>query len=554
MVADLIFVGGVVRTADRRRPTAEAIAFRRGRVLAVGTAHEVLAHRRRRTEVRELDGSALYPGFTDVHNHHAVAGANDLFELSFGGGASADDIIERVRAYARALPVGAWIVGGSWASTLMDQLNTSAMRARLDDAAGDRPVMLSDDSHHNRWASTAALRLAGIAKDALPAEGVTLVDAVDGEPTGILLEGAGVLVAQAYARSGGLTADQHRRASRRGVELLNAQGVTAFQDAAVSLDILAALASLDGAGELNAWVVSSLTMNDEIFGYATVGDALVSRGEEFRTAHHRPDFVKVFLDGVPPARTALFLDPYLPDDAHGAHFHGTTTMGFDELHEWLRTAAEHGLGAKVHATGDGSARLLLDVVERLRDEGFTSTAVQIAHGQYLADDDIARMARLRVTADISPFLWFPGVIPEALAAVLGEARAARLQPNRAIIDAGGLVAGGSDWPVSESPNPFEGMQGLVTRADPLRRAPGVLWPEQAITAQEAFETFTVNGAHAMGLGAETGSLEPGKSADFVIVDRDFVAGPGDEIIETHVQETWFAGRRVYESASEPRGL
>lgn len=545
MAADLILMGGGVRTAARGMPAAEALAIGGGRVLAVGSEADVLTHRDESTAVRDLAGATVYPGFVDVHNHHALAGVTDLFELSFTVALTLDEILDRVREHADTLAPGAWITGGSWASTLMDELNSSTVRARLDAAAGGRPVMLSDDSHHNRWASTRALELAGITRDALPADGVTLLDAADGEPTGVLLEAAGLPVAQARAATGALTASQYRRASRRGIELLNSFGVTAFQDAAVSLETLGALASLDQAGELDAWVVSSLLVNDEIFGYETIGTPLIARGEEFRTVHHRPDFVKIFLDGVPPARTALFLEPYLPDQAHGEHFHGTTTMDADELHGWLVGVAERGLGAKVHVTGDGSARLLLDVVERLRAEGFADTAIQMAHGQFLADADIARMARLNVAADISPFLWFPGVIPDALAAVLGEDRAGRSQPNRSIIDAGGLVAGGSDWPVSESPNPFEGMQGLVTRADPLGRAPGTLWAEQALTAAEALDVFTINAATAMGLAAETGSLEPGKSADFVIVDRDFVAGPAEDIIRTRVLETWFAGRRVY---------
>lgn len=543
-IADLIFTGATVRTADRANPLVEAVAVAGGRILAVGTAEEMEALRGRRTEVRDLGGAALYPGFVDVHNHHAIAGVTDLFELSFGTALGLDEILDLVRQRAASLPDGAWVTGGSWASTLMDELNSSAVRDRLDEASGGRPVMLSDDSHHNRWANSAAMRLAGITKDTIPEDGVTLLDAVDGEPTGVLLEAAGIPVAQAYARAGGLTPDQHRAASKRGVELLNGFGVTAFQDAAASLDILGALKSLDDAGELNAWVVSSLTINDEIFGYDTIGEALVERGEEFRTAHHRPDFVKIFLDGVPPARTALFIDPYLPDEVHGAHFHGTTTMSFEELYDWLRTVAERGLGAKVHATGDGSAQLMLDVVERLRDENFTDTAFQIAHGQFLADADVERLARLRVTADISPFIWYPGVIPDALAAVLGD-RAEHSQPNRSIIDAGGLVAGGSDWPVSESPNPLEGMQGLVTRADPLGRAPGTLWLEQAITAEEALEVFTINAATAMGLDEETGSIVPGKSADFVVLDRDAVAGPADEMIRARVLSTWFAGREVF---------
>ncbi|MFT4051994.1 MAG: amidohydrolase [Microbacterium sp.] len=543
--ADLILTGGVVRTADRSLPVAEAIAFASGRILAVGDASAVLTHQGPETVVRDVSGSAVYPGFVDAHNHHAIAGITELYELSFSSSLSLDEVLEKIRAHAATLPEGAWITGGSWGATLMDELSTTATRLRLDEAAGGRPVMLSDDSHHNRWANTTAMRLGGVTKEAIPADGVTLLDPIDGEPTGILLEAAGIPVAQAHAGSGGLTAEQHRRASQRGIEMLNEFGITAFQDAAVSLEILGALKSLDEAGELDAWVVSSLTINDDIFGFSPVGQPLVDAGEAFRSPHHRPDFVKIFLDGIPPSRTALFLEPYLPDDLHGAHYHGTTTMDADELYGWLRMVAERGLGAKVHCTADGTARLLLDVVERLRSEGFTGTAFQLAHGQYFGEGDIARLARLGVGAEISPFLWFPGVIPQALAAVLGEERGEHLQPNRSLIDAGALVAAGSDWPVSESPNPFEGIQGLVTRADPLRRAPGALWPEEGITAAEAHEVFSINGARMIGLGDETGSLQVGKSADFVILDRDFVAGPADQIIETRVRETWFAGRQVY---------
>jgi len=547
VAADLILTGGVVRTADRSLPVAEAIAFGGGQVLAVGAADEVLAHRGDRTEVRDLGGRAVYPGFVDVHNHHALAGRTDLYELSLPAGLSLDEILDRVREYAATLPEDAWISGGPYASTMLAELSSSTVRARLDEAAGGRPAVIVEDSRHNRWANSRALQLAGIGPGSPPDGGVTVLDPDDGEPTGVLLEAAGIPVEEALARGGGLTSEQHGRSSQRGVEMLNGYGVTAFQDAAVSRDILAALQALDETGELNAWVVSSLTVNDEIFGFDPVGEPLVALGERYRSAHHRPDFVKIFLDGVPPARTASFLEPYVPDDAHGAHFHGTTTMDAAELESWLRSVAARGLGAKVHCTGDGSAHLLLDVVERLRADGI-DTPVQIAHGQFLAGDDIERMPRLGVAADISPFIWFPGVIPTALAEVLGHDRAEHSQPNRTLIDAGALVAGGSDWPVSESPDPLEGMQGLVTRADPLGRAAGVLWPEQAISADEALEVFTINAARAMGLGEVTGSLTPGKSADFVVVDRDFVAGPADGIIATRVLETWFAGRLVFAAA------
>lgn len=548
--ADLIVLGATVYTGNPAQPWASGFAVADGRLLAVGSDTDALAHLGPDTLVRSLDGRFVMPGLVDVHNHHALAGKTDLYELSFSATASVDQVLDAVRAYAATLPEDGWVLGGSWGSGLMDELATDTARARLDAASGGRPVMLSDDSRHNRWVNSRALDLAGITAASDPGTGgVILLDPVSGAASGVLLEAAGMPVEAALARTHTLTAEQHRRCSERGIEILARYGVTAFQDAAASLPILQSLKSLDDAGELNAWVVSSLTVNDQIFGYDPVGEELVARGEEFRSAHHRPDFIKIFLDGVPPARTGAFLEPFLPDDEHGAHFCGSTTMPPEELLGWLRSTAARGLSAKIHCTGDASARLVLDTVEQLRAEGFTDTRYQIAHGQFVAESDLARFAALGVAADISPFIWFPGVIPDAIATVLPAERAAQMQPNRSLIDTGALVAGGSDWPVSESPNAWEGIQGLVTRADPHGVFPGTLWLEQAITLDEAIAAFTINAATAMGLGAETGSLEAGKSADFLLLDRNPFESPIDTLIQAHPVETWFAGRKVFDLKS-----
>ena len=537
---DLILTGARVYTADPARPWAEAIAVTGGRITAVGTDAEVAELAGPRTERRALDGAFLMPGLVDVHNHHAIAGQEDLFELRLPLGAHLDGIADAVRAYAEGLPADAWIVGGPWASDRLGEIDTAEGLALLDDAAGGRPVMLSDDSHHNRWASSRAMELAGIAAGD---DGVSL-DAA-GRPTGVLIEAAGIPVAQAHRAVGALTAEQDRAASRRGVAMLSEYGITAFQDAGVSTQTLEALRALDTDGELDAWVVTSMLVNDEIFGHDVIGEALVFGGERFRTEHHRPDFVKIFLDGVPPTRTGAFLEPYLPDELHGDHFHGDTLLDPAELTDWLRRVAEVGISAKIHCTGDASVHAVLNAVETLRGEGFTETRYQVAHGQFVHPDDIPRFAALGVSADISPFIWVPGPIVEAIREVLPRHRADRMQPNRSLIDAGAIVAGGSDWPVSASPNAWEGIHGLVTREDPSGEYPGTLWPEEAITLDEAIAVFTINAAEAMGLAEETGSLEVGKSADFVLLDRDPFAHPANELVRTRVDETWFAGRRVF---------
>ena len=320
--ADLIVLGATIYTADAARPWASAFAVADGRLLAVGSDADALAHLGPDTTVRDLHGAFVLPGLVDVHNHHALAGKTELYELSFSATASLDQVLDAVREYAATLPADGWVLGGSWGSGLMDALATDAARARLDEASGGRPVMLSDDSHHNRWVSSRALELAGITADSDPGTGgVIVLDPVSGAASGVLLEAAGMPVEEALARTQVLTTEQHRRCSQRGIEILASYGVTAFQDAAASLPILQSLKSLDDAGELNAWVVSSLTVNDQIFGYDPVGEELVARGEEFRSEHHRPDFIKIFLDGVPPARTGAFLEAFLPDDRSWCPWH-----------------------------------------------------------------------------------------------------------------------------------------------------------------------------------------------------------------------------------------
>jgi hypothetical protein len=220
----------------------------------------------------------------------------------------------------------------------------------------------------------------------------------------------------------------------------------------------------------------------------------------------------------------------------------------DELEAWLFSTAKRGISAKIHCTGDASVRLVLDTVAKLRAAGFTSPRYHIAHGQFVHADDIPRFAELDVIADISPSLWFPGVISEAIATVLPAERASKMQPNRALLDAGARLAGGSDWPVSVSPNAWEAIYGLVTRQDPSGQFPGTLWPEQAITLREAIRAYTTDSAEAMGLADVTGSLTPGKSADFIVLSADLYEIPIDGVRSLRARQTWFAGRKVYDEA------
>ncbi|MFE3179234.1 amidohydrolase [Amycolatopsis sp. NPDC059090] len=533
MAPELLLTNATVYTVDEDRPWATSLAVENGRVTTAEAGPD--------TEVLDLGGAFVLPGFVDVHSHHALAG-RELFELRLKSGSGLDEILAAVREWAAGLDPGEWVVGGAWPSTLASELGHDSVRRALDEAAGGRPVVLIEDSRHNRWASSRALELAGIdASTPDPAGGTIHRDLTSGAPTGLLIETAGLAVERAMRDTRALTAEQHAEASRRAIEILHSYGITAFQDAGATIDILTALKTLDDAGELAAWVVSSMLVNDPIFGADPIGKPLLDRAAEYRSEHHRPDFVKIFLDGTPPAHTAAFLEPYL----HHECFCGDVTMPPEELADWLDVAVSAGLSAKIHCAGDAAVRATLDAAGALRARGDYTTKIQVAHGQFIHPDDLERFATLNVSADISPFLWVPGVIPDAISQVIPAERAARMQPNRALLDTGALVAGGSDWPVSESPNAWEGIEGLITRQDPYGKHPGSLWPEQAITLAEAIQVFTLNSARACGLDDVTGSLTPGKSADFVVLDQDPFKTPADQLAGITVRETWFGGKRVF---------
>jgi predicted amidohydrolase YtcJ len=546
MRADAVHRNARIHTLDASHPWASVLVIRDGRVAAVG-GDELLDQVDGDPPVIDHDGSFVMPGLGDVHNHHLLAGRADLFELQLDGTADLDGLLADVRRWSADLPADAWVVGGGWGSPLIPELSSMNALAALDQAAGGRPVLLRDDSCHNRWVSSRALQLAGITADSAdPDDGTVVRDAATRRPVGLLIEAALIPVEHTYAAAEGASVERDAQACRRGVEILHSFGITTFQDAAASLAMLKALKLLDDAEQLDAWVVTSMQINDKIFGTHPLGQELLDHREAYRSTHHRPDFVKIFLDGVPPSKTASFLQPYLPDDEHGAGWRGETTMSQDELTGWLMRVAEQGLGAKVHCTGDGSVRMTLDAVAAVRAAGHTAPIFQIAHGQYIADDDLPRLAELDVVADISPPLWFPGVIFEAISTCIGRTRAERLHPNRTLLDLGVTLACGSDWPVTPSPSPWPGIQGLVDRADPTGEFPGRLWPEQAVTVAEALTIYSLGVAKAMGTADVTGSLQVGKSADFVVLDRNPLEVSVRELAGTNTLSTWFAGRRVYQ--------
>ena len=539
-----VVLGARVHTMDPVSGLAEAFGVADGVFTVVGSRVDVLRWAPADAEVIDLGGAAVLPGLLDTHVHHNMAGEAELRELRVAPTDPVDAIIAAV-AERVANTEDEWVVGGNWGSTLFQELSRSEPLARLDAVSGDRPVLLADDSHHNRWANTAALRATGVLDLLEDPQGGCVVRDADGRPTGLLVEAAGASAERARQRLVSRSPVQTAEASATAIRQLNAWGITTFQDAAVDEPVMAGLALLDREQRLTARVVSSLLVNDPIFGVAKVGTPLLAAREQYRTTHHLPSFVKIFLDGVPTSFTAAFLEPYAYSDAHGGHHHGSTLFDPEQLDDVFEDVAVAGLGIKVHCTGDASVRVTLDATARLRSNGHTDTIVQVAHTAFVHDDDLPRFAELGVVAEVSPFLWAPGVIPTEVLRCIPPGLSGAMHPHRSLLDAGAQLAAGSDWPVADTANPWWGIHGLVTRTDPAGVFPGALVAGQAISLHEAVEAFTVTAAAAMGLGDVAGRIAPGLSADFVVLDRDpFEIAPAD-LRHVTAAQTWFAGGRVH---------
>ncbi len=546
--ADLILTGGRLFTADAKGSWATCVAIRKGRVLVVGTSDDIASFRGPETEVVDLGGRTVLPAFNDVHNHILLAGQSALYEMQFPSSASAEEVCAHVRSQAGRIGPGQWVVGNAWGADMMTVLNSEAALAMLDAASPDNPVMLRDETMHNRWVNTAAMRAIGIS-DNLPAppQGAFGRDPVSGRLTGVLIEAAAGVAEMEVDRA--VTDTMRKSAIRKAVEIGNSLGITGFQEAATALPILKALAELDRDGELTAWSVGSLPLVPPGFLFGTSGDELLAVRDQYRTVHVKPNFTKLFLDGVPGARTAAFHEAYLPDPAHGHGHRGELLMDMPELIRMIDKSERLGMGLKVHCTGDRAVTTMLDAVEAVRYfNGPTTVRHQIAHASYIRPDDIARFARLGVVADLCPMMWFPTTFLEAHKEVMGVARATSFWPIADLLDSGTLIAGGSDWPVVPLPNPWIGIEGMVTRQNPLGDFPGVsLWASQAIDLETAIRAYTINAATAMGIDDLTGSIEPGKSADLMILDQNVFDVPPSRIGKTKVLTTYFEGRVVHQA-------
>ena len=538
MPADLILRGATVHTVDAARRTAAAVAIEDGRIAAVGDAHEVDALRGPATRVVDLDGAMVLPGFQDAHCHLGESGhATTLCSLE--GSRDADEHLGRIAAYRDAHPERDWIVGSGW--SMSDFPGGIPTAAELDAVVSDRPAVLTNRDIHGVWANSRALEVAGITAATPDPPGGRIERDEHGAPIGTLQEQAMALVLD---RAPAPTHADRVAGIRAGVAYYHRLGITACQDARVDAAWQAAYEELAWAGELGLRVRGALEWEVHR-GEEQVGE-LVERRRSGTVGRLACGNVKFFNDGVVENRTAAMLDPYLDAAGRPTAEHGLHMYDQSDLERFVRLCDAEGFGVHIHTIGDRAVRGSLDAFEAAaRANGRRDARHQLAHVQFAHPDDVPRFRALGVIANVTP-LWarLEAYVAEMTLPFVSDRAGAGMYPFASIVRAGGALAFGSDWAVS-TPDPRQQLALAISRCDPLGEAEAPFLPDERLDLGTAIAAQTIGAAHACGIDADTGSIEAGKLADLVVLDRDLFATTPADYLDVQVLATLIEGAVVH---------
>jgi predicted amidohydrolase YtcJ len=532
---DLLLTGGVVYTVDDSRSVAEAVAVRDGRIAGVGDSAEVAALAGPATRVLHLDGRTVLPGFQDAHLHPLDGGLLAIV-CNLHETGSADDCLEVVVRYAADHPDREWIAGDGWS---MDSFpGGNPMKEQLDAVVSDRPVFLVNRDGHTAWVNSKALELAGIdARTPDPADG--RIERRDGnKPSGALHEGAMHLVGDLVPAT---TQAEWEQALLNAQAELHSLGITAWQDAIVTADTLTPYRAVAERGQLTVRVEGNFlwerTKGDEQI------DELLALRDLGTHGRLRIRGVKIFQDGVLENFTGALLEPYEGTDNRGIGMHEP-----QELARMVTLLDGHQFQVHVHTIGDRAVREALDAFEAAQHEnGRRDARHHLAHIQLVHPDDQPRFSQLGVVANAQPY-WACAsrYVTELTLPFIGEQRARYHYPFASIQRAGGRLAFGSDWTVSTA-NPLEIVEVAVTRVEHPNRDTEPMLPEEALDLHTALEAATLGSAYVNFLDEETGSIEAGKLADLVVLDRDLFDRGAGPIGDARVVLTLVEGETVFDA-------
>ncbi|MGD0578802.1 MAG: amidohydrolase [Bryobacteraceae bacterium] len=521
--ADLIIENARIYTLDKAHPLARSMAIGNGRILAVDG--DLASYSGPRTTHIDLRGATVVPGLIDSHAH--LRGLGELLETrDLRHVKTIAEIAEYVRLQAAVRKPGEWIVGRNWDQTNWGGLFPSARD--LDGAALHNPVLLTRVDGHAAWVNSLALQLAHVTPQTPDPPGGKIIKDAAGRPTGVLIDNAQGLVRSKLPPP---SADQARRQLALAARECARLGLTTIHDAGISSLELDAYRALIAADQLPLRIYAMIGGTGPLWREyqrrgPEIGDRLTVRA------------IKLFADGALGSRGAALWQPYTDDPGNT----GLLMMSQADIEKIARDALAHGFQVCTHAIGDRANRTVLDAYAAALG-GPNDHRFRIEHAQVVSLPDFQRfkdfsiLPAMQATHATSDMRW--------IAQRLGPDRVAGAYAWRRFLDLGIPVANGSDTPVEE-PNPMLGLYSAITRQDLAGDPPGGWMPSQRMTRAEALESFTLSGAFAAFEEHLKGSLEPGKLADFIVLDRDIMSVPELEIPQTRVRMTFLGGRLVNE--------
>jgi len=524
--SDMIITNARIWTGNAEEPFAEAMAISGDTLVAVGSNSEVMKYKSGAATVIDLGSRFVAPGFIDSHVHLLQGGSN-LASVQLRDAATPEEFIKRIKAFAATQKPGTWILGGDWDGMGWESLPSGSW---IDSVTPEHPVFVSRLDGHMALANSLAMKLAGVDRKVKDVAGGTIGRDAHGEPTGIFKDNAMDLISVRIPEQ---SAEEVDRALVAAMKYLASNGVTSVHavDAAAYADGLERARA--GGGQITRiyymQTISRWKDLKEQIEREGRGDRWISTGG-----------VKGFVDGSLGSHTAAFIEPYtdLPADT------GLFVNSEEDLYTWVSAADNTGLQVVIHAIGDRAINTLLNIYERVAAEnGERDRRFRIEHSQHIAPADIERYGKLKVIASMQPYHTIDdGRWAEEY---IGPERVKTTYAFRSLLDNGATLAFGSDWFVAPA-TPLEGMYAAVTRRTLDGKNPGGWVPEQKITVEEALKAYTINAAYASFEENIKGTLEPGKLADFVVLDRDITAVDPAEIWDMKVLQTWVGGKKVFD--------
>lgn len=527
--ADTIIHNATIWTGNPENPTAQAMAISGNTILAVGNEEDIHSYRGDGTEVINLDGKFVYPGFIDTHVHLMDAGMS-LSSVQLRDASTPEEFAKRIAEYAETLEPGTWILEGNWDHTLWG--GELPRKEWIDEYTKEYPVFINRLDGHMALANSRALELAGIDKNTQEVDGGTIVRDEDGNPTGMLKDNAMGLVSRKIPSA---TKEQTKNALDAAMEYLALKGVTTIHD----------MNAFRGNGHYyevyqEAKEAGELSVRIYAVGTLSRWEQLEKRVENEGTGDEwiRIGGLKGFVDGSLGSHTAAFMEPYTDEPDEYGFFINT----HEDLRRWISGADKAELQIMVHAIGDSAINSLLNIYEQVASEnGEKDRRFRIEHAQHIAPDDMHRFAELDIIASMQPYhaiddgRWADEIIGD---------RVKTTYPFNSLFDENAVVAFGSDWAVAPA-TPLDGIYAAVTRRTLDGENPDGWVPEQKITVEQALKAYTINAAYSSFEEDIKGSLEPGKLADFVVLDENLKEIDPVRIKDVEILETYVGGKKVF---------